>query len=166
MVFLFRGEGLNSYNVSINCKEMCVLYAVLNWLRYGLAHVESLGCNFRNIISEERERCLRVGSCWWLMLIFSWGMCDGTIFAFCFRMSRKTRRKRKTRLRWSRQQKSLGGWQNEDHFTDCDSWNKSLFLLLHNSFTKCSALCPGTCVQMRGNIAECIGYLRHSQCLF
>jgi len=31
-IFLFRGKGLNSHNVSINCKEMCVLYAMLNWL--------------------------------------------------------------------------------------------------------------------------------------
>jgi hypothetical protein len=27
-VFPFRGKGLNSYNVSISCKEMCVLYYV------------------------------------------------------------------------------------------------------------------------------------------
>lgn len=165
-VFLFRGKGLNSHNAS-NCREMCVLYAMLNWLRYGLAYVESVGYSFRNIIDEYMERCLRFGRCWWLMLVFSWGMCDGTIFAFCFRMSRKTRRKRKTRLRLSRQQKRrLGGWQNEDHFTDCDSWNKSLFLLLYNSFTKSSAPCPGTCVQMLGNITECIGYLRHLQRFF
>lgn len=70
-VFLFGGKGLNSHNVSINCKEMCVLYAMLNWLRYGLAHVESLGYNFRIVIGEDMERCLRLGSCWWLKLIFS-----------------------------------------------------------------------------------------------
>jgi hypothetical protein len=64
-VFPFRGKGLNSYNVSIKCKKMCVLYGLLNWWSYGFAHVESLGYNFRNIIGEERERCLRV----WKLLV-------------------------------------------------------------------------------------------------
>jgi hypothetical protein len=70
-VFLFGGKGLNSHNVSVNCKEMCIPYAMLNWLRYRLAHVESVGNNFRIIIGEDMEGCLRVGSCWWLILIFS-----------------------------------------------------------------------------------------------
>jgi hypothetical protein len=55
----------------MNFKEMSVLYAILNWLRYGFAHVESLGYSFRIIIGEDREKCMRVGSCWWLMLTFS-----------------------------------------------------------------------------------------------
>ena len=42
----------------MNYKEMCVLYAVLNWLRYGFANVESLVYSCRIIIGEDRERCL------------------------------------------------------------------------------------------------------------
>jgi hypothetical protein len=55
----------------MNCKEMCVLDAILTSLRYGFANVEHLGYSFRIVIDEDRERCMRVGSYWWLMLTFS-----------------------------------------------------------------------------------------------
>jgi hypothetical protein len=62
---------LNNCNLSMNCKEMCVLYAVLNWMRYGFAHIQHLVYSFRITVGEERERYMRVISCCWLMRIYS-----------------------------------------------------------------------------------------------